>query len=118
MRKRIGTAAAVCMVALSATGVALGHSDDDGDGILKDERHFRDQALKTYTGGSKDGSAVNMGVVGHNDLGARGFNADVWTHEGYPYVGHWGFTDWATGNDRFCPSGSASGVAVVDARDP
>ncbi len=59
-----------------------------------------------------------MEVVGHNDLGARGFNADVWTHEGYAYIGHWGFTDWATGNSRFCPSGPNNGVAVVDARNP
>lgn len=30
----------------------------------------------------KKGSARNMQVVGHNNLGGRGFNADVWVHEG------------------------------------
>lgn len=49
---------------------------------------------------------------------ARGYNPDVWTHKGYAYVGRWGFSDGATGNSRFCLSASASGVAVVDARNP
>jgi uncharacterized protein YycO len=57
-----------------------------------------------------------MEIVGHDDLGGRGFNADVWQHDGYAYVGHWGFADWATGNDRFCPAPPNSGVAVIDAR--
>ena len=117
---RSGLAGIVCIaVALPAlAGVALATSADDTAGLLKDELHFRDQALKTYSGGTKAGSAVNMEVVGHDDLGGRGFNADVWTHKGYAYVGHWGFTDSATGNDRFCPSGANSGVAVMDTRDP
>jgi hypothetical protein len=102
---------------LAVTGIAVAGTTDDEAGILKDEQHFRQQALKDYTGGNKGGSAVNMAVVGHDDLGARGFNADVWTHDGYAYVGHWGFTDWASGNDRFCPSGAGSGVAVLDTRD-
>ena len=54
-------------------------------------------------GGVKGGSAWNIEVVGQDDLGGRGFNGDVWTHEGFAYVGHWGFTDWATGKHRFCP---------------
>jgi hypothetical protein len=101
-----------------ATAVPTYAAPDEDAGILKDERHFRDQALKEYEGGSKAGSAVNMDAVGHDDLGGRGFNADVWTHKGYAYVGHWGFTDWATGNSRFCPTGSNSGVAVIDTRIP
>lgn len=65
------------------------------------------------------GSARNIEVVGHHDLGGRGFNADVWTHEGYAYVGHWGFTDWSSGSKtRFCPKPPSNGVAVVDARRP
>jgi hypothetical protein len=39
-----------------------------------------------------------MEVVGQHDLGGRGFNADVWAHEGFAYIGHWGFTDWAQGS--------------------
>jgi hypothetical protein len=71
-------------------------------------------------GGEKGGSAVNMEVVGHNSLGGRGFNADVWTHEEFAYVGSWGFADW-TGTDeqdRFCPDSPGNGIAVVDATDP
>ncbi len=37
--------------------------------------------------GSNAGAAWNMAVVGHTDLGGRGFNADVWVHAGYAYVG-------------------------------
>jgi hypothetical protein len=61
------------------------------------------------------GSALNMVAVGHDDLGGRGFNADVWVHERYAYVGSWGFSDWASGSkQRFCPN---DGVAVVDTRN-
>lgn len=68
---------------------------------------------------SNAGSALNIEVVGHNDLGGRGVNADVWVHEGYAYVGQWGFGDWAAGSkDRFCPAGSNTSVLVIDARDP
>jgi hypothetical protein len=69
-------------------------------------------------GGAGGGSALNMEVVGHDDLGGRGFNGDVFVHDGAAYVGHWGFDDWATGNDRFCPEEPNSGVAVLDVRDP
>jgi hypothetical protein len=75
-------------------------------------------SLATAAGGQKAGSAWNMAVVGHHDLGGRGFNADVWVHKGVAYVGQWGFTDWATGNQRFCPTGPNSGVAVIDVHDP
>ncbi|MGH2946021.1 MAG: hypothetical protein ACRDPC_07145 [Solirubrobacteraceae bacterium] len=57
-----------------------------------------------------------MVAVGHHDLGGRGFNADVWVHERYAYVGSWGFSDWAQGSkERFCPN---DGVAVVKTLDP
>jgi hypothetical protein len=62
-----------------------------------------------------------MEVVAHDQLGDRGFNADVWAHEGYAYIGQWGFSDFTQGSkQRFCPSGDKSGVAVVevDATDP
>jgi hypothetical protein len=62
------------------------------------------------------GSALNMVAVGHESLGGRGYNADVWVHEQYAYVGSWGFSDFASGSkQRFCPN---DGVAVVDTRDP
>ncbi len=71
------------------------------------------------SGGNNAGQAFNITVVGHNDLGMRGFNADVWVHNGSAYVGQWGFGDWASGSkDRFCPSGSNTSVLVLDVHDP
>ena len=65
------------------------------------------------------GSARNMVAVGANTIGGRGFNADVWVHEQYAYVGSWGFSDTASGSkQRFCPAPDKSGVAVLDTRDP
>jgi hypothetical protein len=104
---------AICIGVSAAMG-----APSNGDELLKDEKHFLEQANKVYKGGQKSGSAVNMTVVGHTDLGGRGFNGDVWVHDGYAYVGHWGFQDWATGNDRFCPDAPSSGVAVIDVGDP
>ena len=75
-------------------------------------------SLAMAAGGQKAGSAWNMAVVGQHDLGGRGFNADVWVHDSVAYVGQWGFIDWATGNDRFCPTGPDSGVAVIDVHNP
>jgi hypothetical protein len=117
-KRRLVTVSAACALALlggSAIALAAKAGDDE---LLKDERHFKQQSEKTFEGGNKGGSALNMVAVGHNDLGARGYNADVWAHERYAYVGQWGFADWATGNDRFCPSGDMRGVAVIDARNP
>jgi hypothetical protein len=69
--------------------------------------------------GSNAGASLNMAVVGQNNLGGRGFNGDVWVHNGYAYVGQWGFGDWAAGSkDRFCPSGSNTSVLVIDVRNP
>ncbi|HSJ94362.1 MAG TPA: hypothetical protein VK896_10045, partial [Gaiellaceae bacterium] len=117
MRKTL-IAATVTAVALVFGAVAL-TAPSNGDELLKDEKHFLEQSNKTFSGGSKAGSARNMVVVGKNDLGLRGFNADVWAHEGYAYVGQWGFQDWTNGSKtRFCPSGDRAGVAVLDARNP
>src|SRR5829696_4567631 len=69
--------------------------------------------------GGNAGAALNIAVVGHNDLGMRGFNADVWVHKGYAYVGQWGFGDWAAGSkDRFCPQGSTTSALILDVHDP
>ncbi len=111
------------LVALGLTVVALvfasvGITAASSDDLLKDEKHFYDQSQKTYDGGSKAGSAWNMELVGHHNLGIRGFNGDVWKYKNYAYVGHWGFADWATGNSRFCPSPPDSGVAVLDVSKP
>lgn len=84
--------AAVAAAALVFAGLALTAPANESD-LLKDETHFKAQADKTYEGGNKGGSAKNMIALGHTDLGARGFNADVWVHGGYAYVGQWGFAD-------------------------
>jgi hypothetical protein len=74
---------------------------------------------ETQVTGGNAGSAVGMEVVGHNPIGWRGYNADVWVHERRAYVGSWGFSDWNTGGEqRFCPAEDISGVVVLDARDP
>jgi hypothetical protein len=87
--------------------------------LTKMEQHYLEQLNTPFKGGTKGGSAWNMAVVGKNDIGGRGYNADVWAHEGYAYVGQWGFNDWASGSkQRFCPEGANAGVAVIDASDP
>ena len=55
----------------------------NGDELLKDEVHRLAQAKKSFSGGNKGGSALNIDVVGHEVLGGRGFNGDVWSHEGF-----------------------------------
>jgi hypothetical protein len=76
-------------------------------------------AARPAWAGSGAPQAWNMRVVGHHDLDGRGFNADVFVHDGYAYVGSWGFQDWSGGGDnRFCPDQAHSGVAVLDARNP
>ncbi len=99
MRKLTFLAAAVAALVFVAVGVTAASSDD----LLKDEKHFYEESQKTYEGGPKAGSA---------------WNADVWKHKNYAYVGHWGFADWATGNDRFCPAPPDNGVAVIDVSNP
>lgn len=113
------TLAGITAVSLSVllAGAAIAAPADDGE-LLKDERHRLELAKQTYDGGSKSGSSHNIEVVGHTDLSGRGFNADVAVHRGFAYVGQWGFSDWATGNNRFCPEEPDSGVAVIDATDP
>jgi hypothetical protein len=114
--RKLFVALALSTFALAFAGIGLTAATKDD--LLKDEQHFYDQSQKTYDGGSKAGSAWNMEVVGHNNLGVRGFNADVWKYKDYAYVGHWGFADWATGNDRFCPAPPDNGVAVLDVSNP
>ncbi len=49
-----------------------------------------------------------LNLLGHTDLGGRGFNANVRALNGYAYVGSWG-------TSTACP---ALGVRVVDLSDP
>jgi hypothetical protein len=117
--RKIGLASGlVAAAALVVAAVGLTAPSNRSE-LLKAERHFLQHSKKTYTGGQKAARMRNMAVVGHNDLGGRGFNADVWFHEGYAYVGHWGFSDWSSGSKtRFCPSPPKNGVPVVDSTNP
>lgn len=65
------------------------------------------QRLTPPPGGwqARRGVAENFTVVGHTALGGGGFNADVWAHRGYAYVGVW--------SGPTCP---ATGVKVADVR--
>ena len=117
--RKILALGAVALLTLLAFATIGSSSPENEDELSKMELHFLDQLNATYEGGSKAGSAHNIVAVGTSDLGGRGVNADVWGHAGYAYVGQWGFTDWTGGgNQRFCPEGAKSGVAVVDVRDP
>lgn len=70
------------------------------------------------TGASQGNSADrparsrNLSQIGFNDLGGGGFNADVWAHGHYAYVGNWGLY---TEEGIFCPN---NGTYVVDIQDP
>lgn len=87
IRRRLTSAAVLATTAvLALSSVALSSPAKD-DELLKDEQH-RLAELKTNDNGTKAGSAWNMEAVGHHSLGDRGFNADVWVHDGFAYVGH------------------------------
>src|SRR5918999_6384845 len=117
--RKLGIACLFVAVALAFAGVAYTVPSKNNDELLKDEAHFLEQMNKTFSGGTKAAQMRNMEVVGRNDLGGRGFNADVWFHDGFAYVGRWGFTDWAQGTkQRFCPDDPNNGIAVVDVRVP
>src|ERR687895_2677872 len=104
-RTWIAGAAAGVILSLAAALPAAGH-EADSTGTVEWVDPESPEA---------QGSARNMVAVGHDDLGGRGFNADVWVYEQYAYVGSWGFSDWASGSkERFCPEPAKSGVAVVD----
>jgi hypothetical protein len=98
--------AAAGALVLAAVGLTAASNDE----LFPNEQNFKS---KTYDKGAKSGSALNMVAVGHNNLGGRGFNGDVWIHENVAYVGRWGFFD--SSHPQYCPSG---GVSVIDARDP
>ena len=96
----IGIALASAMT-LIAAGPAAAHDSPDG-------RNGLEQAAEMVTSPPVPEGAVtdNFRVLGHDDLGGGGLNADVWGHEGFAYVGVWSAS---------CP---ATGVKVVDIRRP
>ncbi|MEP6693584.1 MAG: hypothetical protein ABJB39_02970 [Chloroflexota bacterium] len=115
--RRLLIALAIGILSIATSGITLAAPDKNSQELLPGEQQILSDSQKTFSG-TKAGSAWNMEVVGHDSIGDRGFNGDVWVHAGYAYVGHWGFQDWASGNDRFCPEPPQSGVAVIDVRAP
>src|SRR3989449_8433067 len=106
----ITTMLALATVALTVVTMKAS-SDDD---LLPDEQQRLKHAQTTYSSGTKSGSALNMVAVGQASLNDRGFNADVFVHKGFAYVGRWGFFD--PSHPAFCPSDG--GIAVIDVRNP
>ncbi len=112
MRRWMVTACAL-FVALASTTLALSAAGGD-DSLLPNEKHFLDKLSGKTSKGVKGGSAFNMVAVGQNDIGGRGFNGDVFVHNGLAYVGRWGFFERQ--HPGFCPQDG--GIAVFDVSDP
>lgn len=102
----------VALAAVAIASVNLAASSDDE--LLPDEQRRLQQSQSSFVGGTKSGSALNMVAVGQTSLNDRGFNGDVWFHNGYAYVGRWGFFD--SSHPQFCPDDG--GVAVINVMDP
>ena len=74
-----------------------------------------DEAPEPGSGGQGIGTVAAAradGLVPVGSLALPGFNADVWTHEGFAYVGTWGSP---TNYPARCP---ATGVRIIDIHDP
>jgi len=95
-------------------------SADPDDGHLAESALL--SAITRNGGGEKAGQEQNKGeisgltVIAHNDIGGRGFNADIWAHKGFAYIGQWGYGD--SSHPAACPSGDKSGVKVLDLAKP
>ena len=105
----LGLAAVALMVAAFALAASA-----NNDNLLPNEQHFVDSQSSNTSNGTKGGSAWNMVAVGQNVLAGRGFNGDVFVHNGLAYVGRWGFFD--PSHPSLCPQDG--GIAVLDVRDP
>lgn len=102
------------LVAILSASVGVTVSGDPDDELFPNEQQILKNSQTTFDGGVKAGEALNMVAVGTTDLGGRGFNADVFVHRGFAYVGRWGFFD--PQHPQFCPTDG--GIAVIDVRDP
>lgn len=109
MRKLIFAFGLLAAALIVVTAALSGQSADEQ---LPADQH-RSGELQQNDNGTKSGSALNMVAVGQNSLGDRGFNGDVFVHNGYAYVGRWGFFD--PQHAQYCPAG---GVSVIDVRNP
>lgn len=123
MKRRIALGIVV-IGALVVAGVvpAGGASTTGGSDQIADRVSELRQALAghhgTHGGGGGPAFAMrgshksNLSLVGMHDLGAGGFNSDVWSLRKHAYVGTWGL--W-TPTGVLCP---ATGTRIVDISDP
>lgn len=109
--RRLAIAFLVAVISASVTAIATADPDDE---LLPNEQRILQNSQTTFEGGVKSGAALNMVALGNTELAGRGFNADVWFHKGFAYVGRWGFFD--PSHPGFCPTNG--GIAVISVRDP
>jgi hypothetical protein len=115
MSRRPLLLAALAMAALGVPAVGAQPDPDPAPpatrtGMLAAVDRLRAAGPAHWT--APEDEVLNFEVLGHHDLGGEGFNADVWAHGNFAYVGGWG-RDPAEG--IACP---ANGVKVVDVTDP
>src|SRR2546428_11456970 len=55
-----------------------------------------------------NGANRNLEVIGHNDIGNRGFNADIYAHKGVGSIGQWG--SGISNSPKACPPRAKPGV--------
>lgn len=110
--------AALAAATLLASATALGADlpgYDPADDPYDPDRHLlqanREQSRNPAAGAHRAPRSRGLELVGSVDLGP--FNADVWAHGHYAYVGTWG--RFQSGRPELCP---ATGVKVVDISDP
>jgi hypothetical protein len=107
--KRSRSCIAVLLALLLA--VALAGSSNAAPQQATSHRGDRlaEAARRVTPAASPAAQAKRFKLLGHSRLGGGGFNADVWGHRGFAYVGVWG------AGPEACP---ATGVKVVDYRNP
>lgn len=114
MKRRLLPLLAAIFMLAGLAALPAGAHEGDGDGFVAEGRASlveRDAAIGGDHGNSGDrpGRSRNLTRIGSNDFLGRGFNADVWAHGDYSYVGTWGVFGFACPND---------GTLVVDIKDP
>jgi hypothetical protein len=114
--KRVLATLACTGLLVAGAAPALAHpappgQEDPERRLLNRVRRAAERATAGRPAGVDVAFTQRFEVVGHTDLGGDGFNADVWGHDGYAYVGIWGTRPGSGG----CP---ASGVKVIDLSDP
>jgi hypothetical protein len=102
------TAALAVLLALTpAVGAPSRSAAPDPDRRLAKAAGHLAQASATTTAAAARRRGFRL--VGHSTVGGGGFNADVWAHRGFAYLGVWG------AGPEHCP---ATGVKVADVRHP